>query len=106
MLFRLTATSQTGHLPVWLVLTYIVIGGFIAPYLLIAGAMRHLPPTSVGIIGMAELVVATAVAWLALHEHLDAARIAGGALILAGVALAETARVKAEPSDPSHVPPN
>ncbi|MEV8516673.1 EamA family transporter [Dactylosporangium sp. NPDC051484] len=106
VLFRLTDNSQTGHLPVWLLLTYIVIGGSIAPYLLIAGAMRHLPPTSVGIIGMAEPVVATAVAWLVLHEHLNAAQIAGGALILAGVALAETARVKAEPSDPSCVPPN
>jgi drug/metabolite transporter (DMT)-like permease len=102
----LGATSETGHAPVWLLLAYIVIGGSIAPYLLIAGAMRHLPPTSVGIIGMFEPVVATAVAWLVLHEHLDPAQIAGGVLILVGVALAETARVKAEPSDPGHVPPS
>lgn len=100
----LGATSATGHVPVWLLLTYIVIGGSIAPFLLVAGAMRHLPPTSVGIIGMFEPVVATAVAWLALGEHLDPAQIAGGALILVGVALAETARVKAEPSDPGHLP--
>jgi len=105
-LSALGATSETGHLPVWLLLVYIVIGGSIAPYLLLAGAMRHLPPTSVGIIGMSEPVVATAVAWLVLHEHLNAAQIAGGALILFGVALAETARVKAEPSDPAPVPPN
>jgi drug/metabolite transporter (DMT)-like permease len=102
----LRAVSAPGHLPVWLLLVYIVIGGSIAPYLLLAGALRHLPPTSVGIIGMSEPVVATAVAWLVLHEHLDAAQIAGGLLILAGVALAETARVKAEPSDPGHVPPS
>jgi drug/metabolite transporter (DMT)-like permease len=102
----LGATSGTGHLPVWLLLVYIVIGGSIAPYLLLAGAMRHLPPTSVGIIGMSEPVVATAVAWLVLQEHLAPAQIAGGVLILAGVALAETARVKAEPSEPGHVPPS
>jgi drug/metabolite transporter (DMT)-like permease len=100
------AVGAVGGLPVWLLLCYIVIGGSIAPYLLLAGAMRHLPPTSVGIIGMCEPVVATAVAWLVLHEHLNAAQIGGGALILVGVALAETARVKPEPADPVHVPPS
>ncbi|UWP81090.1 EamA family transporter [Dactylosporangium fulvum] len=102
---QLTTTSEIG-VQTWLLMVYIVIGGSIAPYLLLAGAMRHLPPTSVGIIGMSEPVVATAVAWLVLHEHLNAAQIAGGALILVGVALAETARVKPEPSAPSHVPPS
>jgi drug/metabolite transporter (DMT)-like permease len=91
---------------VWLLLIYVVIGGSIAPYLLLAGAMRHLPPTSVSIIGISEPVIATAVAWLVLHEHLNVAQICGGALILAGVGLAETARVKAEPSGPAHLPAN
>ena len=38
--------------------------GSIAPYLLVAGALRHLPATSVGILGMIEPVIAAAVAWL------------------------------------------
>lgn len=100
--FDFSRTTVTTHgVPVWLLLVYIVVGGSIAPYLLLAGAMRHLPPTSVGIIGMSEPLIATAVAWLVLDEHLNVAQIAGGALILAGVALAETARVKtpAEPAE-------
>ncbi|MEV4139551.1 EamA family transporter [Dactylosporangium sp. NPDC049742] len=93
--FDFARTTVTTHgVPVWLLLIYIVVGGSIAPYLLLAGAMRHLPPTSVGIIGMSEPVIATIVAWLVLHEHLNAAQICGGVLILAGVALAETARVQ------------
>jgi drug/metabolite transporter (DMT)-like permease len=103
---QLDATGTPLDLKVWLLLGYIVIGGSIAPYVLLAGAMRHLPPTSVGIIGMSEPVVAATVAWLVLHEHLNVAQIGGGALILLGVALAETARVKAEPSGPGHVPPS
>ncbi|MEV0129962.1 EamA family transporter [Dactylosporangium sp. NPDC050688] len=91
-------TVTTRGVPVWLLLTYMVLGGSIASYLLLAGAMRHLPPTSVGIIGMSEPVIATAVAWLVLHEHLNVAQICGGVLILAGVALAETARVKPQPA--------
>ena len=112
---RLGGTTDQG-IPVWLLVCYVVIGGSIVPYLLLAGAMRHLPPTSVGIIGMVEPVVASTVAWLLLDEHLNLAQIGGGALILAGVALAETARVTTGPAsgerraeepswEPAHVPP-
>jgi drug/metabolite transporter (DMT)-like permease/prolyl-tRNA editing enzyme YbaK/EbsC (Cys-tRNA(Pro) deacylase) len=86
-------TADHG-LPVWALVLYVVIGGSIAPYLLFNAALRHVPATSVGIIGMLEPVFAAAVAWLALSEHLTAGQLAGGLLILGGVALAETARVK------------
>jgi drug/metabolite transporter (DMT)-like permease len=76
----------------WPLVLYLVCAGSIASYLLVAAALRHLPATSVGIIGMVEPVIASAVAWLALDERLDGAELAGGALILVGVALAETAR--------------
>lgn len=88
-------TARSNGVPVWLLALYLIIGGSIAPYLLIVAALRHLPPTSVGIIGMIEPVVASAVAWVVLHERLDPAQLLGGALILAGVALAETARTAA-----------
>ena len=86
--------ERSGGIPVWLLCAYVVVLGSIGPYLLIAGSLRHLPATSVGIIGMIEPVLATAVAWLALHENLNLAQLGGGALVLAGVALAETARAK------------
>ncbi|SCL23512.1 Threonine/homoserine efflux transporter RhtA [Micromonospora inyonensis] len=81
--------------PVVLLLGYVVVLGSVVPYLLVAGAMRHLPATSVGIVGMVEPVIASAVAWVTLGatEALNAARIGGGLLVLVGVALAETARV-------------
>jgi hypothetical protein len=64
------------------------------PYFLFSAALRHVPATSVGIIGILEPVFAAAIAWLALGEHLNASQLAGGALILIGVTLAETARVR------------
>ncbi len=86
--------GATSHgVPVWLLCCYVVVLGSIAPYLLVAAALRHLPATSVGIIGMVEPVAASAVAWLTLGEALNAAQLAGGALILVGVGLAETARI-------------
>jgi drug/metabolite transporter (DMT)-like permease len=84
----------TSHgVPVWLLCCYVVVLGSIAPFVLVAAALRHLPATSVGIVGMAEPVLAAAVAWLVLGEALNATQLAGGALILVGVGLAETARV-------------
>jgi drug/metabolite transporter (DMT)-like permease len=82
----------SGGVPVWLLCCYVVVLGSIAPYLLLSAALKHLPPTSVGIVGMVEPVFAGAVAWLALGEALDAAQLTGAGLILGGVVLAETAR--------------
>ncbi|MFG1777288.1 DMT family transporter [Micromonospora sp. NPDC049048] len=84
-----------GGVPVALLCGYAVVLGSIAPYLLVAGAMRHLPATSVGILGMAEPVLAAAVAWAVIGpgEALNTAQLTGGLLVLAGVALAETARI-------------
>jgi drug/metabolite transporter (DMT)-like permease len=41
---------------------------------------------------MFEPVAATVVAWLWLGEELSAAQLGGGALVLAGILLAQTAR--------------
>lgn len=93
------AARTDGGIPVIALCGYVIVLGSIAPYLLAAAALRHLPATSVGIVGMVEPVIAAAVAWLALGvgEALNAAQLAGGALVLAGVALAETARVAGAP---------
>jgi len=82
---------------------YVVVLGTTVPYLLLAAALRHLPATSVSIISMVEPVIAGAVAWLVLREVLPPAQLAGGALILAGVVLAETARAPLRDSIPPPV---
>lgn len=85
--------STSGGTPIWLLAIYLVVLGTIAPYLMIVGSLRHLPATSVGIIGMIEPVLASAFAWTLLGEALNAAQLAGGLVLLLGVGLAETARV-------------
>ncbi|MFC6020438.1 DMT family transporter [Plantactinospora solaniradicis] len=97
--------ESSGGVPVLLLCGYVVVLGSIVPFLLVAGALRHLPATSVGILGMVEPVVAAAVAWITLGagEALNVAQLGGGLLVLAGVALAETARI-AEPTVTPAVP--
>ena len=62
------------------------------PFALSIGALRHLPATTVGIIATFEPVAASVVAWVWLGESLDAAQLAGGAVVLAGIVLAQTSR--------------
>ena len=80
------------HLPVWALMTWMVVLGTIVPFFLLVSALRHLPATRVGIIAMVEPVVATVVAWAWLGESLAAEQLAGAAVVLAAIVLAQTAR--------------
>jgi drug/metabolite transporter (DMT)-like permease len=86
-------TTSSGGVPMWLLTLYLLALGTIVPYLLIASSMRHLPPTSVGIVGMTEVALAAVFAWALLREVLSTPQVLGGLLVLGGVVLAETARI-------------
>ena len=81
-----------SHLPVWALATWMIVLGTIFPFLLIVGSLRHLPATRVGIVAMFEPVAATIVAWAWLEESLGAMQLVGGAVVLAAIVLAQTAR--------------
>jgi len=85
--------GHSGGQPMWLLAVYLVVFGTIVPYGLTAAAMRHLPATSVGIVGMTEIVTASAFAWVLIGEALELPQIIGGLILVVGVALAESARV-------------
>jgi drug/metabolite transporter (DMT)-like permease len=80
------------HLPVWSLMSFMVVVGTIVPFFLLVSALRHLPATRVGIIAMLEPVIATIVAWAWLEESLGAAQLAGAAVVLGAILLAQTAR--------------
>jgi len=80
------------HLPVWALVLWVVVLGSIVPFSLIVGALRHISATRAGVTAMLEPVVATVLAWAWLRESLTAAQLAGAAVVLAGILLAQTAR--------------
>ena len=80
------------HLPVWALVLWVVVLGSIVPFSLIVGALRHISATRAGVTAMLEPVVATVIAWAWLRESLTAAQLAGAAVVLAGILLAQTAR--------------
>lgn len=81
------------HAPLWVLLGWMVLLGTVAPFLAELSALQHLSATEVGLIGMLEPVGATVLGWLWFHENLSGPQIVGMALVLCGIALAQTARV-------------
>lgn len=88
------------HAPLWLLLAYLVLLGTVAPFLAELSALRHLSATEVTLIGMVEPVGATVLGWLWFSENLTGAQVGGIVLVLAGIALAQTARSVRTGSDP------
>jgi drug/metabolite transporter (DMT)-like permease len=79
-------------LPLWVpVLSLIVLGSF-APFLLSFAAIGRLKATPAGIVASSEVIFAFVVAWLWLGEQLDALQLAGAAVVLCGIILAQTSR--------------
>jgi len=83
---------SSWHLPVWALVAWVIVLGSIVPFALIVGALRHISATRVGIAAMLEPVVATIVAWVWLRESLSALQLAGAAVVLSGILLAQTAK--------------
>ena len=80
------------HLPVWALVVWVIVLGTIVPFSLVVGALRHVSATRVGITAMLEPVVATVVGWVWLQESLVPVQLAGAAVVLCGILLAQTAR--------------
>jgi drug/metabolite transporter (DMT)-like permease len=80
------------HLPIWVLVAWMVVLGTIVPYVLVVGALRHISATRVGIVAMLEPVGAIFVAWIWLGEALAQVQIFGATLALTGIVLAQTAR--------------
>lgn len=88
----LLGNLSASHLPLWALMLWMILLGAIVPFALFVASLRHISATRASILAMLEPVVATAVAWAWLGESFAAAQIAGGALVLAGIVLAQTAR--------------
>jgi drug/metabolite transporter (DMT)-like permease len=81
-----------SHLPVWALMLWMIVLGAIVPFALFVGALHHIAATRASIVAMFEPVVASAVAWAWLGESLDPVQVVGGAIVLGGILLAQTAR--------------
>ena len=80
------------HLPVWALLAWMIVLGTIVPFGLVVASLRHIAATRAGIAAMLEPPAAAIVAFAWLGESLDGLQLAGGAVVLAGILLAQSSR--------------
>jgi drug/metabolite transporter (DMT)-like permease len=93
-----TPVSLSGNLsaielPLIYPLLWNVLLGSFAPFFLSLMALKYLTATAAGVVSSAEVIFAFLVAWLWLGEGLSALQVGGAAVVLAGIILAQTARV-------------
>jgi drug/metabolite transporter (DMT)-like permease len=89
--------------PLGALVAWNIVLGTVVPYLLVLVAIRHVGSTRTGLLGMAEPVTSGIVAWVVLSESLAPIQLAGGAVVLVGIVIAETAR-SAAPDEPHLLP--
>jgi drug/metabolite transporter (DMT)-like permease len=78
--------------PVWALVTFIVLIGTMVTFTLLVGSLRHISATRASIVSTLEPVVATVVAWAWLGESFGVTQLIGGAVVIAGILVAESAR--------------
>ncbi|MDE2138132.1 MAG: DMT family transporter, partial [Gammaproteobacteria bacterium] len=86
---------DTGH--GWLILWGCALSAQALGQSLIAYGLAHLPATLGAVALYLQVVAAAVYAWLLLDERLAPLQLAGGAIVLIGIALARAARTAASP---------
>jgi drug/metabolite transporter (DMT)-like permease len=95
---RVPISLGSAQLPLWVLVAWIVVLGAVVPFWLSIAALRHLAPTTAGLVATVEPVFASIVAWLWLDQVLSGWQIGGGVVVLTGIVLAQTARSTPSPS--------
>jgi len=101
---RVPVSLGSVEVPVGVLVGWICVLGAVIPFWLSLAALRHLPPTTAGIVATIEPVLASIVAWLWVEQVLTGWQIAGGVVVLGGIVLAQTARTPAPAPVPETVP--
>jgi drug/metabolite transporter (DMT)-like permease len=83
---------ESVDVPVWTTVAWIIVFGTVIAYGLNLAALRHISPTTAGVVGMVEPVGAGVVAWMWLGQSLSVVQIVGGLIVLVGISLAESGR--------------
>ena len=104
LVHRVPASLGGLSVPLWALVAWIVVLGAIVPFWLSIAALPHLSPTTAGLVATVEPVFASIVAWLWVGQVLTGWQIAGGVVVLVGIALAQTARATPAPTALPEVP--
>jgi drug/metabolite transporter (DMT)-like permease len=77
---------------VWVLISWNVVLGSFAPFLLSLSALKRLSATAAGVLATSEIAFAFFTAWLWLQEALTVFQVIGASIVLGGIVIAQTAR--------------
>ncbi|MGW4303514.1 EamA family transporter [Streptomyces sp. NPDC004646] len=77
--------------PAAVLLVWIVLVATVLAYVTGVLSVRRLSPQVAGVVACLEAVIATVLAWVLLGEHLSAPQVLGGAVVLVGAFIAQSA---------------
>ena len=80
--------------PGWTLILWIVILGTVLPYLCVLSGIKILSASTSSVIGMLEPVLAGIFAWIWIGESWNAIQLLGGAIVIAGIYIADKTRSK------------
>ena len=80
--------------PGWVLLGYVVFIGTIIPYLFVMQGLKTLKASITSAFGMLEPILAGIIAWIWLNESWRLIQLVGGAIVIAGIYMADQARSK------------
>jgi drug/metabolite transporter (DMT)-like permease len=84
----------------WALLAWVVLIATVVAYVTGVVSVRKLSPQVAGVLACLEAVIATVAAWVLLREHLSMPQIVGGAVVLIGALIAQSATPKAPSEGP------
>ncbi|MEU6124348.1 EamA family transporter [Streptomyces sp. NPDC047123] len=84
------ADLDGSAVPAWVLLAWIVLIATVVAYVTGVLSVRRLSPQVAGVVACLEAVIATALAWVVLGEHLSAPQVVGGAVVLVGAFIAQS----------------
>jgi len=101
-----SSASMLGRLaeftiPAWSAMAWVILLGTVTPFFLYLAALRTLSSAKASVTAMLEPVVAVGVGWLWFYEAMTPIQLAGVAAVVAGIIVAQTARV----TQPDELPP-
>jgi drug/metabolite transporter (DMT)-like permease len=91
-----TLPWDTTPAEIYALLVGVLIVATVIPFALTLAAVKLIPAARVGLTATIEPVVAALVAWLVLGEYLAPAQIAGGAIVVVAILIAQSLRPTAD----------
>jgi len=90
----LSGPFESANAPGWVLILYVILIGTIGPYLCTIVALKNLSASTTSAFGMLEPIFVGGIAWFWFSESWTLIQLIGGAIVIAGIYMADQARSK------------